>query len=155
MLPGSSAKTLAVWVSAESVHTPESLPRVTTNESVFPSGDHDRVRLIAAAIAKLIVDRRPDIATIERMIRDRNGKVYVDFGQNGRGRTMASVYSPRARPRAPVATPLRWEELNGPIDPEAFTIRTIFKRLERMDDLFATMSKDPQDIGPFCEALHA
>jgi bifunctional non-homologous end joining protein LigD len=116
---------------------------------------HDRVRLIAAAIAKLIVDRRPDIATIERMIRGRKGKVYVDFGQNGRGRTMASVYSPRARPGAPVSMPLRWEELNGPIDPEAFTIRTIFKRLERVGDLFATMSKDRQDIGPFCEALHA
>jgi len=66
---------------------------------------------------------------------------------------MASVYSPRARRGAPVSTPLRWEELNGPIDPQAFTIRTIFKRRERVGDLFDPMSKDRQDIGPFCEAL--
>jgi hypothetical protein len=43
----------------------------------------------------------------------------------------------------------------GLIDPDPCTIRTIFKRLERVGDLFATMSKEPQDIGPFCEALHA
>ena len=116
---------------------------------------HNRVRLIAAAIAKLIVDRRPDIATVERLIRDRKGKVYVDFGQNGRGRTMAAVYSPRARSAAPVSTPLRWEELQQPINPDAFTMRTIFERLDRLGDLFGTMKQDRQDIGPFCEALHS
>jgi bifunctional non-homologous end joining protein LigD len=62
---------------------------------------HDQVGLIAAAIAKMVVDRGPDIATVESLIRDRKGKVYVAFGQNGRGRTIASVYSPRARPGAP------------------------------------------------------
>jgi bifunctional non-homologous end joining protein LigD len=116
---------------------------------------HDRVRLIAAAIAKLIVDRRPDIATVERLVRDRKGKVYVDFGQNGPGRTMASVYSPRARPGAPVSTPLRWEELQRATNPDAFTMRTIFERLDRVGDLFATMKQDGQDIGPFSEALHS
>jgi bifunctional non-homologous end joining protein LigD len=53
-----------------------------------------------------------------------------------------------------VSTPLRWEELRQPIDPDAFTISTIFKRLDRIGDLFAPMLKDRQDIGPFCEALH-
>jgi bifunctional non-homologous end joining protein LigD len=115
---------------------------------------HDQVRLIAAAIAKMIVDRRPDIATFERLVRDRNGKVYVDFGQNGRGRTIACVYSPRARPVAPVSTPLKWDELRQPIDPLAFTMRTIFERLERVGDLWAKMWRKRQDIGPFCEALH-
>lgn len=114
---------------------------------------HDRVRLIAAAIAKMVVDRRPDIATVDRLIRDRHGKVYVDFCQNGRGRTMACVYSPRARDGAPVSTPLRWDELRRPINPDVFTITTIFKRLDRIGDLFATMLKDRQDITAFCEAL--
>jgi bifunctional non-homologous end joining protein LigD len=97
---------------------------------------HDRVRLIAAAIAKLIVDRRPDIATIERLIRDRKGKVYVDFGQNGRGRTLASVYSPRALPTAPVSTPLRWDELESNLDPRHFTLEAVLKRVKKLGDLF-------------------
>ena len=116
---------------------------------------HDRVKLMAAAIAKMVVDRRPDIATVERLVRDRNGKVYMDFGQNGRGRTIASVYSPRALDGAPVSTPLRWQELHRSTDPHAFTMRTIFERLDGVGDLFATISKNRQDIGPFCEALHS
>jgi bifunctional non-homologous end joining protein LigD len=114
---------------------------------------HDQVRLVAAAIAKMVVDRRPDIATVERLVRDRNSKVYVDFGQNGRGRTVASVYSPRACRTAPVSTPLKWAELDEPIDPLAFSIRTVFERLERVGDLWAKMWKHRQDIGPLCAAL--
>jgi bifunctional non-homologous end joining protein LigD len=114
---------------------------------------HEQVRLVAAAIAKMVVDRRPHIATVGRRVNDRIGKVYVDFGQNGRGRTIASVYSPRARPKAPVSTPLKWEELGRPADPMAFTMRTVFKRLERVGDPWSTMWKQRQDIGPFCEVL--
>ena len=51
--------------------------------------------------------------------------------------------------------PMRWEELKRPIDPDAFTIRTIYKRLDRVGDLFSTIWEDLQDISPFCEALHA
>jgi hypothetical protein len=65
----------------------------------------------------------------------------------------ASVYSLRARPGAPVSMPLKWEELKGPIDPLAFNIRTVLKRLEPVGDLWAKMWDDRQDIGPFCEAL--
>jgi bifunctional non-homologous end joining protein LigD len=114
---------------------------------------HDRVRLIAAAIAKLIVDRRPDIATIERLIRDREGKVYLDFGQNGRGRTLASVYSPRALPTAPVSTPLRWDELESNLDPRHFTMQAVLKRLKKFGDLFESALWDRQDITPFVQAL--
>ena len=114
---------------------------------------HDQVRLIAAAIAKMVVDRRPDLATVEPRIHNRKGKVYVDFGQNGRGRTIASVYSPRARPLAPVSMPLKWEELQRPIDSTTFTMKTVLERLDRVGDLWAEMWKQRQDIGPFCEAL--
>jgi bifunctional non-homologous end joining protein LigD len=101
----------------------------------------------------MIVDRNPDLATVERLVRDRAGKVYIDFGQNGRGRTLATVYSQRSRCGAPVSTPLRWKELENEIHPSAFTMRTILKRLNRIGDLFAPMLEDRQDIGPFCDAL--
>ena len=141
-------------VSAISKH-PEPLACIFSFRSSKNGFSHDRVRLIAAAIAKMVVDRRPDIATVDLLIRDRNGRVYLDFGQNGRGRTMACVYSSRAQEGARVSTPLRWEELRQPIDPGVFTMTTIFKRLDRFGDLFKAIASDRQDITPFCEALRS
>lgn len=95
------------------------------------------------------------VATIERLIRDRKGKVYVDFGQNGRGRTLASVYSPRALPMAPVSTPLRWDELENNLDPRHFTLEAVLKRVKKLGDLFESALSDRQDITPFVQALKA
>ena len=75
--------------------------------------------------------------------------VYVDYLQNIRGKTVASVYSPRPREGAPVSTPLKWEEFKKPIDPKAFTIKTIFKRLDKFGDLFEPALTDRQDISGF------
>jgi len=66
---------------------------------------------------------------------------------------VASVYSPRPRPGAPVSTPLKWEEFKRPIDPNAFTIKTIFKRLDKYGDLFEMGLTDRQDISGFLDAL--
>jgi bifunctional non-homologous end joining protein LigD len=79
--------------------------------------------------------------------------VYIDYLQNIRGKTVASVYSPRPRPGAPVSTPLKWEEFKRPIDPKAFTMKTIFKRLDKYGDLFEKALTDRQDISNFLEAL--
>jgi bifunctional non-homologous end joining protein LigD len=61
--------------------------------------------------------------------RARPGKVFLDYLRNGRGATFVAPYSPRARHGAPVATPITWEELARGVDPAAFTITTIPKRL--------------------------
>ena len=58
-------------------------------------------------------------------------QVYIDYLQNVRGKTVASVYSPRAKIGAPVSTPLKWQEIRKSIDPKAFNIKTIFKRLTK------------------------
>jgi bifunctional non-homologous end joining protein LigD len=79
--------------------------------------------------------------------------VYIDYLQNIRGKTVASVYSPRPRPRAPVSTPLKWEELKRPVDPTEFTIKTIFKRLDKVGELFEKALTDRQDISGFLETL--
>jgi bifunctional non-homologous end joining protein LigD len=114
---------------------------------------HDQVRLFGAGIAKAVADRRPDMATIERLIRNRTGKVYIDYTQNGRARTLASVYSPRARAGAPVSSPLRWDELQSEIDPRQFTMDTVLKRVKKFGDLFESVLWDRQDITPFLNAL--
>jgi len=115
---------------------------------------YENVRLFAQAVASIVVQRMPEQATIERVVKKRKAEwVYIDFLQNIRGKTVASVYSPRAKPGAPVSTPLKWEELKKPIDPKAFNIETIFKRLDKMGDLFQPALTDRQDIAPFLDAL--
>src|SRR5262249_41963758 len=108
----------------------------------------------AEAVASIIVARLQGVATIERVVRKRKaGTVYVDFLQNVKGKTVASVYSPRAEPGAPVSTPLKWDELNKPIDPKDYTIVNIFNRIDRVGDLFDSVLTDRQDLSPFLNAL--
>jgi bifunctional non-homologous end joining protein LigD len=82
----------------------------------------------------LVVDTVPDIATVSRPIQSREGKVYVDFGQNGRGNTIVAPYSLRPLPGAPASCPLRWGEVNARLDPARFTIQTLPKRFQSMED---------------------
>lgn len=89
-------------------------------------------------VADLVVEVHPDKATIERKVDKRTGKVYLDYLQNGRGRTMAYQYSLRPLPGAPVSTPLHWWEVErGDVHPGYFTMMTIFKRLEAQGDIYA------------------
>ena len=102
----------------------------------------------------IVVARAPEFATIERVVKKRKAHhVYIDFLQNIRGKTVASVYSPRPRPHAPVSTPLQWEELKRPVDPNEFTIKTIFKRLQKFGELFERALTDRQDISAFLDTL--
>jgi bifunctional non-homologous end joining protein LigD len=115
---------------------------------------YEDVRVFAEAIASILVQRIPEVATIERVVKRRKThEVYVDYLQNIKGKTVASVYSPRPRSGAPVSTPLNWEEFKRPIDPKAFTIKTIFKRLDKYGDLFDKSLSDRQDISQFLGVL--
>jgi bifunctional non-homologous end joining protein LigD len=115
---------------------------------------YEDVRVFAQAVASIIVQRLPETATIERVVRKRSKhEVYVDFLQNVKGKTVASVYSPRAEPGAPVSTPLRWEEFRKPLDPKDYTIQNIFKRIDKYGDLFGPVLTDRQDISSFLRAL--
>ncbi len=79
----------------------------------------------------------PKIATVERMKDKRGGKLYVDYGQNGEGRTVVSPYTIRARDGAVVSTPIDWDELDEDLDPRRFTIRNVVERAGRRGDLYA------------------
>ena len=74
--------------------------------------------------------------TTEWLKENRRG-VLVDHRQNGPGRTIASVYSVRPKPGAPVSTPLRWEEVGEKVRPRDFGMREALERVERHGDLFA------------------
>jgi bifunctional non-homologous end joining protein LigD len=97
---------------------------------------HEESRTFARLLALLVVEAVPDISTIARPIQSRAGKVYVDFGQNGHGRTIVAPYSVRPLPGAPASCPLEWSEVTSDLDPATFTLATLPARFRtRIDPL--------------------
>jgi bifunctional non-homologous end joining protein LigD len=87
---------------------------------------------VARAVAKVL----PAVATVERMKERRGGKLYVDYGQNGEGRTIVSPYTIRARDGGIVSTPIAWSEVIQSLDPTRFTMRKVLDRVSKKGDLF-------------------
>jgi len=99
----------------------------------------------AAAASRLLEERHPGLVTTEWLKKKRSG-VLVDHRQNGWGKTIASVYSVRPKPRAPVSTPLRWEELTPDVRPQQFTMEVALERIAEHGDLFAPVLEDPRPL---------
>lgn len=97
---------------------------------------YEEARAFAEIVAGALRRARPDLFTTERSPERRRG-VYVDTKMNGHGMTIASVYSVRPRAGAPVATPLVWDELRGPLEPAALSMEAALERVARYGDLFA------------------
>ncbi len=107
---------------------------------LIPLGAHytyDEVRTFARLLAVLGVEAEPHISTIARPLRNRGGKVYIDFGQNGHGQTIVAPFSLRPLPGAPASCPLTWSEVTARLDPARFTITTLPKRFDKMADPLA------------------
>jgi bifunctional non-homologous end joining protein LigD len=103
-----------------------------------PHTSYESGMLFCQIVATVIASRHPREATVERTVRRRpRGTVYVDYLQNILGKTLATAYSARASEFAGVSTPLRWEELDGSLDPKDFTIVTATQRFREVGDLWA------------------
>ena len=107
---------------------------------------YEETRTFANLLATLAVEAQPAIATIARMLRTREGKVYVDYGQNGHGQTIVAPFSVRPLPGAPVSCPLRWSEVTAKLDPRRFTIATMPARLDQLGDPLAPVLGAGVDI---------
>jgi bifunctional non-homologous end joining protein LigD len=79
--------------------------------------------------------------------------VLIDANQNGEGKTIASAYSVRPRPGAPVSTPLRWDEVKPGLDPREFTIEVVQQRVVRFGDLFEGVLTTRQRLNEALKAL--
>ena len=106
------------------------------------------VRLFAHVVARRLIARRPDLVTVEGLTARRGSRVYLDANQNGRGRSISSVYSVRPRPGAPVAAPLEWDEVDERLDPRDLTMGVVARRVRERGDLFAGALEDLQDLAP-------
>jgi bifunctional non-homologous end joining protein LigD len=91
----------------------------------------EQSRSLAHLMAWTLVREHGDRATIDRPLRARQGKVYVDYLQNGHGQLLVAPFSVRPLRGAPVSTPLRWSEVKPGLDPARFTMRTVVSRLRR------------------------
>ncbi len=100
---------------------------------------YEQSRTFARLLAMMAVEEQSKIATVARLIDAREGKVYVDFGQNGHGQSIVSPFCVRPLPGAPVSCPLTWREVNAKLDPSKYTIKTAPGRFEKMDDPMAAV----------------
>jgi bifunctional non-homologous end joining protein LigD len=101
-----------------------------------------RAGLLFSQIVSTVVARKhPKLATVERSLKVRGRRIYVDYMQNMRGKTLASAYSARASEFAGVSTPVTWDEIDEGVSPRDFTVATMAARLEASGDLWAPLRR--------------
>jgi bifunctional non-homologous end joining protein LigD len=146
-VPGASFATVleAAVVMRDALESLEMTPLVKTTGS---SGVHiyvgikrgptqKQVWTFAKALAGLLASQHPKLLTAEYRIAARpKGRVLVDYNQNAWGRTLASIYSPRPKPRAPVSTPLTWNEVESGVSLSDFRVDNVPARLKKIGDLW-------------------
>jgi bifunctional non-homologous end joining protein LigD len=128
---------------ADGIHVVAPITRRSTFEQTYD---------FAEQASRLLEQRHPGMVTTEWLKKKREG-VLVDHRQNGHGKTIASVYSVRPKPGAPVSTPLRWEELTPAVRPRDFGMAEALDRVEQHGDLFAPVLEDPRPLAPAAKAL--
>jgi bifunctional non-homologous end joining protein LigD len=117
---------------------------------------HDEARSLGELLARLVTAELPDITTVARQISRREGKVYIDYLQNGTGRLIVAPFSVRPLPGAPVSAPLRWSEVTPDLDIRRLTIRTMPARVRKMrrDPLTEILRASP-DLGAALERVQS
>jgi bifunctional non-homologous end joining protein LigD len=130
---------------ADGIHVVAPITRRSTFEQTYA---------FAERASRLLERRHPGTVTTEWLKKKRSG-VLVDHRQNGWGKTIASVYSVRPKPGAPVSTPLRWEELRSGLVPRDFGMAVALERIARHGDLFAPVLEDPRPLAPAARRLDA
>lgn len=118
---------------------------------IEPTHEFLDVRHAVIAAGRELERRMPDRVTMNWWKEERGARIFVDFNQANRDRTMAGAYSPRALPGASVATPITWDELAGGVDPADFTVRTVPERLARIGDPWADLQERPGRIDVLLE----
>jgi bifunctional non-homologous end joining protein LigD len=110
-----------------------------------PGLGFDEVRAFARRCGERLVENEPDLLTLEQRKAKRGDRVYVDIGRNAYGQTAVPAYAVRARPGAPVSTPITWDELSR-VKPAQHTITSVRRRLARRDCPWADLRRHAQSL---------
>ncbi|OEF98592.1 non-homologous end-joining DNA ligase [Desulfuribacillus alkaliarsenatis] len=103
---------------------------------IKPIYKYEQTRKVAKFIAEYMENKYPKIITTERLVKQRGTKLYIDYLQHWRGKTLPAPYSVRARQQPTVSTPVTWEEVEKGFKPEDFTIFNTIERIEKLGNLF-------------------
>src|SRR5690554_3831293 len=107
---------------------------------------YDQVRDFAHILMQLVRQRLPKTTSLERSLKKRGPKIYLDWLQNREGQTVASVYSARPKPGATVSMPIEWSELAPDLSIQDFTIHNVLDRLSEKGDIFLPVLQESTDI---------
>jgi bifunctional non-homologous end joining protein LigD len=130
---------------ASGIHVLVPIARRATFPETYEFAEH---------VSRSVEAENPGLATTEWLKKKRpDGSVLVDHRQNGHGKTIASAYSVRPRPGAPVSTPLRWEELTPEVRPRNFGMAEVLRRIDREGDLYEPVLRGGQSLGPALRSL--
>jgi DNA ligase D len=114
---------------------------------IQPNWDFLEVRRAALALAREVERRLPDLATSKWWKEERGTRVFLDYNQNARDRTIASVYSVRANPEGRVSCPVTWEEMES-VDPHDLTLATVPSRFQKLGDVHAAIDEVAYSLEP-------
>jgi bifunctional non-homologous end joining protein LigD len=128
---------------ADGIHVVLPIARRSTYEETYE---------FAELLSRKLEAEHPGEVTTEWLKKKRSG-VLVDHRQNGHGKTIASVYSVRPKPGAPVSTPLAWDELTEEIRPRDFSMQVALARIDERGDLFEPVLHGKQMLGPALKSL--
>jgi bifunctional non-homologous end joining protein LigD len=117
--------------------------------------DHDGARQLSELFAQLLVRQHPQLATLERSVPKRKGRVYLDVVQNGPVKVVAAPFCVRAKDGAPVSMPIPWSEVKAGLTPTRFTIRNGREWLEANGDPMRSVLTDEPDLVKALTALTA
>lgn len=138
----------------------EGYPKTTGGDGLHvyvpiePVYSYDDTRNFAELLSRLAINERPGLFTTPRSVAKRQkGKVYFDYLQNSKGKTIAAPYVLRAYPGAPVSTPLDWREVKKGLQPGDFHIRNAPERFDKVGDLFTGVLAKPQRLEQALEKL--
>lgn len=95
---------------------------------------YEQSRALGEVLARIVARELPEIATTERSMAARKGRVYLDYLQNGHGRLLVAPFCVRPLPGAPVSTPLKWSEVRKGLDIRKHTITTVPRRMRRLGE---------------------
>ena len=112
--------------------------------------DYDAARNIAETIGRFALQQWPDEVTLEWAVVRRTGKIFFDYNQNSRGKSLSSIFCPRRHPMATVSMPVEWDELES-VYPTDFTLRTVPDLLEERGDPWADILSAKQDLTELLE----
>ncbi len=114
----------------------------------------EHTKTFAEVIARMLAQKHPNTFTTPRAVASRQSdRVYFDWVQNGKGKTISAPYVVRAKKGAPVATPLDWSEVKVGLDPHQFHLRNAIARFQRTGDLFAAVLDSKQRLEDALERL--